>query len=323
MAATTESTMDFYLKSLERYPLLTPAEEIELGRLVQKGQALQQLYRPLTKAEKVLARRALRAKKRFIEANMRLVVFIAKKYAGQVVHLDMLDLIQEGTLGLVRGVEKFDPSRGYKFSTYAYWWIRQALTRSISTQEFIIRRPTNIGEMAQKVPKTVQRLMSELGRAPTNRELAEALEVKLPELETFLNRGQAMLSLDCVYSGSDGGTSSQLGDLIPDPRWPDKDSAYAKLDEELQLGVQIPLLEKGLSILTEQERFYVRHRYGLDGAAIRTLADLGKEHGVSRERVRQITDKALNRLRYYVRFQKEPTEECLAQARRFGELLCA
>ncbi|WP_438983813.1 sigma-70 family RNA polymerase sigma factor [Vulcanococcus sp.] len=320
MAATNESALDFYLNSLERYPLLTPAEEIELGRLVQRGQALKHLDRPLTKAEKALQRRALRAKQRFIEANMRLVVFIAKKYHKRVTHLDMLDLIQEGTLGLVRGVEKFDPARGYKFSTYAYWWIRQALTRTITTQEFLIRRPTTVGELAQKVPKTAQRLMSELGRTPTTTELAAALEVRQAELETFLQRGQQMMSLDCSRPDSSGNMMSQLGDLIADPTTVDQDA----IDDDMMMAMQLPILQAGLDRLTEQERFYLSHRYGLEGAPIRTLADLGKEHGVSRERVRQITEKALRRLRYYLAHQRlEDPAEPPALAPQSASLLCA
>ena len=320
MAANTESALDFYLNSLERYPLLTPAEEIELGRLVQRGQALKQLDRPLTKAEKALAKRALRAKQRFVEANMRLVVFIAKKYHKRVTHLDMLDLIQEGTLGLVRGVEKFDPSRGYKFSTYAYWWIRQALNRTITTQEFLIRRPTTVGELAQKVPKTAQRLMTELGRTPTTPELAAALEVRVEELETFLQRGQQMMSLDCSRPDSSGNMMSQLGDLIADPTTIDQEA----IDDEMTLAMQLPVLQQGLSRLTEQERFFLSHRYGLDGAEIRTLADLGKEHGVSRERVRQITEKALRRLRYYLAHQRlEDPAELPVPTPLCASLLCA
>ena len=320
MAATNESALDFYLNSLERYPLLTAAEEIELGRLVQRGQALKHLDRPLTKAEKALERRALRAKQRFIEANMRLVVFIAKKYHKRVTHLDMLDLIQEGTLGLVRGVEKFDPARGYKFSTYAYWWIRQALTRTITTQEFLIKRPTTVGELAQKVPKTVQRLMSELGRAPTTTELAAALEVRQTELETFLQRGQQIMSLDFSRPDESGNIMSQLGDLIPDPNSVDAEA----LDDEMTFAMQLPVLQQGLAKLSEQERFFIAHRYGLDGAEIRTLADLGKESGVSRERVRQITEKALRRLRYYLAHQRldDPAEPA-ALTPLSASLLCA
>jgi len=320
MSANSESALDAYLNSLERYPLLTPAEEIELGRLVQRGQELKHLDRPLTKPEQVLARRALRAKKRFIEANMRLVVFIAKKYHRRVTHLDMLDLIQEGTIGLVRGVEKFDPSRGYKFSTYAYWWIRQSLTRTITTQEFLIKRPTTVGELAQKVPKTVQRLMSELGRTPTTAELAEALEVRQKELETFMERGQQLLSLDCSRPDSSGNMLSQLGDLIADPTTVDQES----IDEDIMLTIQLPILQAGLAKLTEQERFYLSHRYGLNGAPIKTLADLGKEHGLSRERVRQITEKALRRLRYYLAHQRlEDPAELLAPTQQSSSLLCA
>lgn len=320
MTAKNESALDFYLNSLDRYPLLTPAEEIELGRLVQRGQALKELDRSLTKAERMLAKRALRAKQRFIEANMRLVVFIAKKYHKRVTHLDMLDLIQEGTLGLVRGVEKFDPARGYKFSTYAYWWIRQSLTRTITTQEFLIKRPTTVGEMAQKVPKTVQRLMSELGRAPTTYELAAALEVRPVELETFLQRGQQMMSLDCSRPDASGSMLSQLGDLIADPSTVDQDA----IDDDMSLAMQLPVLQAGLARLTEQERFYLSHRYGLDGAPIRTFADLGKENGVSRERVRQITEKALRRLRCYLAHQRldDPAEPA-APTPLCASLLCA
>jgi RNA polymerase primary sigma factor len=320
MAPNSESALDLYLNSLERYPLLTPAEEIELGRLVQRGQALQQLDRPLTKAEKVLVKRALRAKRRFIEANMRLVVFIAKKYYKRVTHLDMLDLIQEGTLGLVRGVEKFDPARGYKFSTYAYWWIRQSLTRTITTQEYLIKRPTTVGELAQKVPKTAQRLMTELGRNPTTPELAAALEVRVEELETFMQRGQQIMSLDCSRPDSSGNMMSQLGDLIADPTTVDQDA----IDEDMMMTIQLPILQAGLARLTEQERFYLSHRYGLNGVPIRTLADLGKEHGVSRERVRQITEKALRRLRYYLAHQRlDDPAELATPAPQCASLLCA
>jgi len=312
--------MDFYLNSLERHPLLTPAEEIELGRLVQRGQALKQLDRPLTKAEKVLAKRALRAKQRFIQANMRLVVFIVKKYHKRVTHLDMLDLIQEGTIGLMRGVEKFDPARGYKFSTYAYWWIRQALTRTITTQAFLIKRPTTVGELAQKIPKTAQRMMTELGRKPTTEELADALEVRLSELEIFMQRGQQMLSLDCSKPDESGNNLSQLGDLIADPASLDTEAR----DEDITMAIQLPLLQQGLSKLTEQERFLLSHRFGLEGAEIRTLADLGKECGVSRERVRQITEKALRRLRFYLAHQRlEDPAELPAPTRLCASLLCA
>lgn len=320
MTAKNESALDFYLNSLERYPLLTAAEEIELGRLVQRGQELKFLERPLTKAEKVIERKALRAKQRFIEANMRLVVYIAKKYHRRVTHLDMLDLIQEGTLGLVRGVEKFDPSRGYKFSTYAYWWIRQSLTRTITTQEFLIKRPTTVGELAQKMPKVAQRLMSELGRTPSTKELAEALEVRQAELEMFMQRGQQMMSLDCSRPDASGQMMSQLGDLIADPTTVDQDA----IDDDMMLAMQIPLLQAGLERLTDQERIFVCHRYGLGGAPIRTLADLGKDYGVSRERVRQITEKAMRRLRYYLAHQRldDPAEE-QAPAQQSSRSLCA
>lgn len=312
--------MDFYLRNLERYPLLTAAEEIELARLVQQGRALAELDRAPTKAERVALKKAMRAKQRMVEANLRLVVYIAKKYAKRVQHLDMVDLIQEGTLGLMRAVDLFDPARGYKFSTYSFWWIRQSISRTITTSEYVIRRPTTVGEMAQKVPKTVHRLMVEHGRAPTAAELAQALDVKQREVETFLERGQQMLSLDCSKPDSSGNMMSQLGDLIPDPNSVDSEDK----DHILTMAMQLPMLEQGLAKLTEQERTYLIHRFGLFDEPVLTLAELGKRTGVSRERVRQITEKALNRLRYYLRYQRlDPLEEGSAQVPRSDALLCA
>jgi RNA polymerase primary sigma factor len=320
MTAKNESALDSYLNSLDRYPMLTPAEEIELGRLVQRGQALLELDRPLNKKERMLAKRALRAKQRFVEANMRLVVFLVKKYYKRVTHLEMLDLIQEGVIGLVRGVEKFDPSRGYKFSTYAYWWIRQAMMRSITSKEFIIKRPTGVGDLAQKMPKVMQALMTELGRSPTSEELAKALDIRLQDLEMYLQRAQQVLSLDYVRADEGGSALSQLIDLIPDPNTSDQ----AAIDESMSLELQMPMLNAGLAKLTEQERLFVKHRYGLGGAEVKTFEALGKQYGVSRERVRQVSEKAIRRLRYYMHHQQiDPPAEESAPVQQSAPLLCA
>jgi RNA polymerase sigma factor (sigma-70 family) len=288
------STVDHYLNTVGRVPLLTADEEITLARLVQRGLALSAEERELTRAEQVAIKKGLRAQKRFVEANLRLVVYLAKKYTKRRFQsLDMLDLIQEGSVGLMRAVELFDPSRGYKFSTYAYWWIRQAMSRAIDQKEWIIRRPCHVGELAGKLPKTVTRLAQELQRQPTMKEVAEALNTTTDELEILRHRGNGTVSLDAfVNNDSD---CSRLIDLIVYDTDLDKDDADLTLDLELRR----PVIQAAMQHLSEQERSYILLKYGLTGdGRCWSNADLAKRSGISRERVRQILERAVRKLRF-------------------------
>lgn len=291
---TTEHTGDAverYLNSIGREPLMTPEEEIRLGRIVKEGEALKKLERDLTPDERRLVRRSEKAKQRFVKANLRLVVFVAKRYHAKTIFLEMLDLVQEASLGLMRAVELYDPERGYKFSTYAYWWIRQAVTRSINSSEWVIKRPTGVAEMAVRLAKCRGELAVNLGRSPTLEELAEAVNVKPSELELLAERGTGCASL---HQSVNGVEDSMLIDLIADPNAPDTQEQ----DQQLEVELRRHQLEASLNTLSEQERYLVERRYGLvDGVQV-TYAQLAKESGVSRERVRQVTDKAIVKLRW-------------------------
>jgi RNA polymerase sigma factor (sigma-70 family) len=287
-------TVDRYLNTVGRVPLLTADEEITLARLVKRGLALSAEDRELTHAEQVAVKKGLRAQKRFVEANLRLVVYLAKKYTKRRFQsLDMLDLIQEGSVGLMRAVELFDPARGYKFSTYAYWWIRQAMSRAIDQKEWLIRRPCNVGDLAGKLAKTVTRLAQELQRQPTMQELADALETTTEELETLRHRGSGTLSLDNHVNHDS--ESSRLIDLIVYDTDLDQDDSDLSLDLELRR----PVIQAALQHLTEQERTYILLKYGLAGdGRCWSNADLAKRSGISRERVRQILERAVRKLRF-------------------------
>ena len=239
--------MDSYLNEIARYPLMTPEEEIRLGKLVQQMVKLKQLERELTPEERQLVRRGERAKRRFIEANLRLVVYIAKRYAArQPINMDILDLVQEGSVGLMRAVEMYDPNRGYKFSTYSYWWCRQAMSRALQVQERLIRRPHTVIDLAGKLPKVITEESQRLGRTPTTKELAAKLKVKASEIELLVERGRAVLSLDNVCSNND---NKAIVEIIADPNSLNKDMA----DDALELEMQTPVLELGLSTLTQPQ----------------------------------------------------------------------
>jgi RNA polymerase primary sigma factor len=290
-----QSAIARYLDDIGRYPLLTAAEEIELGKLVQQAKPLKSLERPLTKAEKLLLRRAKRAEKRFVEANLRLVVSVAKRYAARnLVFLEMLDLVQDGSMGLMRAVELFDPSRGYKFSTYAYWWIKQAMTRAVSQKERLLRIPTSVADKASRLGRVTQELGHQLGRSPSNAEVAQELGMSLSELSLLLERGRPTLSLDTPRPGMD---DLILGEAIADPAsllWSEVLGEW--LDDEMHLA----LLPGCLLMLEEKEREMLSARYGLTGKEPKTYAEIGKKYGVTRERVRQVVDKASKRLRLFL-----------------------
>ena len=288
--------VSWYLATIGRIPLLTPAEEIELGNQVQAMMALTEDGSrefedgELTTAQRRLLRIGRRAKERMMKANLRLVVSVAKKYQGK--GLELLDLIQEGSLGLERAVEKFDPTRGYKFSTYAFWWIRQSMTRAIACQSRTIRLPVHLSERLTTIRKVSLDLAHKLGAMPSRVEIAEAMDIPLDELDSLLRQALTTSSLDAPVNGEEG--RSFLGDLIAD----------SSLDEPLEIveqRIHHEQLGRWLSHLSEQEQHVLRMRFGLEGNERHTLAEIGRLMEVSRERVRQVDLKALRKLRNLTR----------------------
>jgi len=261
-----DDSVRLYLREIGKIPLLTAEEELALAKRVVKGDKL--------------------AKDQMAEANMRLVVSIAKRYVGR--GLDLLDLIQEGNTGLLRAVEKFDPDRGFKFSTYATWWIRQAITRAIADQARTIRIPVHMVETINKLLRTQRRLTQELNREPTNEEIAAAMEMEVDKVEHIMKIKQDISSLDA--SVRDDEEDSVLGDFIEDEdaKTPTESASEQLLKEQVR---QI------LSSLTEREQKILKLRFGLEDGKSHTLEEVGQEFSVTRERIRQIEAKALAKLR--------------------------
>jgi RNA polymerase primary sigma factor len=283
--------MTWYLATIGREPLLTPSEEIELGNQVQKMMGLTETkVNEFSPQELKAIRVGRRAKDRMIKANLRLVVSIAKKYQGK--GLELLDLIQEGSLGLERAVEKFDPSRGYKFSTYAFWWIRQSMTRAIACQSRTIRLPVHLSERLTTIRKVSLDLAHKLGAMPSRQEIAAAIEMPIEELDSVLRQSLTTSSLDAPIKADEG--NSCLVDLIAD--------SYTESPLELvQRSIDQEHLALWLSHLTQQEREVLSLRFGLDGHNRHTLAEIGRNLDVSRERIRQVELKALRKLRQIIR----------------------
>jgi len=288
-----------YLQEIGRVPLLGRDEEVELARQVQKLMKLVALKEEkgatddeawaeaaeLSLVElKRLQLSGSRAKKKMIEANLRLVVSVAKKYQNR--GLELLDLVQEGTLGLERAVEKFDPTKGYRFSTYAYWWIRQGITRAIATQSRTIRLPVHITEKLNRIKKTQRKLSQNLGRTPTIAEIAEELEMEPAHVRELMSRVPRSVSLE-TRVGKDKDT--ELGELLEAEETSPEDSA---VQESLRRDVQ-----ELLGDLTLRERDVITMRYGLLDGRVYSLSEIGRALNLSRERVRQIESKALQKLR--------------------------
>ena len=288
--------ISWYLATIGRIPLLTPAEEIELGNQVQQ---LMQLTEDGSIAadsdqfdgkQRRLIRVGQRAKQRMMKANLRLVVSVAKKYQGK--GLELLDLIQEGSLGLERAVEKFDPTRGYKFSTYAFWWIRQSMTRAIACQSRTIRLPVHLSERLTTIRKVSLDLAHKLGAMPSRLEIAEAMDLPVEELDSLLRQALTTSSLDAPVNGEEG--RSFLGDLIAD-------SSLEEPLDRVEQRMHHEQLGRWMSHLSDQEQHVLTLRFGLNGNERHTLAEIGRLLEVSRERVRQVELKALRKLRNLTR----------------------
>ncbi|MFH8450747.1 RNA polymerase sigma factor [Streptomyces fungicidicus] len=281
-----------YLREIGRIPLLTAAEEVELARRVEAGLFAEEKLRLTPDLDSGLALDLDRlvvmgrmAKRRLIEANLRLVVSVAKRYVGR--GLTMLDLVQEGNLGLIRAVEKFDYARGYKFSTYATWWIRQAMSRALADQARTIRVPVHVVELINRVVRVQRRMLQERGYEPTPGEVAAHLDLPPERVGEVLRLAQEPVSLHAPVGEED---DVALGDLIEDgdAASPVESAAFLLLREHL---------EAVLSTLGERERKVVQLRYGLVDGRPRTLEEIGRIFGVTRERIRQIESKTLNKLR--------------------------
>ena len=267
-----EDPVRMYLKEIGKVSLLSADEEIELAKRMEKGDEA--------------------AKKRLAEANLRLVVSIAKRYVGR--GMLFLDLIQEGNLGLIKAVEKFDYRKGYKFSTYATWWIRQAITRAIADQARTIRIPVHMVETINKLIRVSRQLLQELGREPTPEEIAKEMDMSVERVREILKISQEPVSLETPIGEEE---DSHLGDFIQDDNVPvpADAAAFTLLKEQL---VEV------LSTLTDREQKVLRLRFGLDDGRARTLEEVGKEFNVTRERIRQIEAKALRKLRHPSRSRK-------------------
>ncbi|MCH9713979.1 MAG: sigma-70 family RNA polymerase sigma factor [Cyanobacteria bacterium] len=288
---STSDPVSWYLTTIGREPLLTAAEEIELGNQVQTlMQLLEEARDTYTDKERKTMRVGQRAKQRMMKANLRLVVSVAKKYQGR--GLELLDLIQEGSLGLERAVEKFDPTRGYKFSTYAFWWIRQSMTRAIACQSRTIRLPVHLSERLSAIRRVSLDLAHKLGAMPSRQEIAEAMAMPINELDSLLRQALTTSSLDAPVNGDEG--RSFLGDLIANG---DDEEPLDRVER----GIHQEQLGRWLSHLSEQERQVLQMRFGLEGADRHTLAEIGRQLDVSRERVRQVELKALRKLRNLTR----------------------
>ncbi|MEK7376810.1 MAG: RNA polymerase sigma factor RpoD [Candidatus Margulisiibacteriota bacterium] len=270
--AGVDDTVKMYLREIGKYPLLTFPQEVDLAKKIKRGD--------------------MAAKHKLVNSNLRLVVSIAKKYTGR--GMLFLDLIQEGNLGLIRAVEKFDHRKGYKFSTYATWWIRQAITRSIADQARTIRIPVHMVETINRLRKISRGLLQKLGRKPTEKEIGKKARMSVEKVREVVKVSQLPLSLEIPIGDEE---SSHLGDFV-------EDSTVAHPDEIVLHGLLRDDLEEVMHSLSERERTVLRLRFGLEDGRQRTLEEVGQLYKVTRERIRQIEAKALRKLKHPTRSRK-------------------
>jgi RNA polymerase primary sigma factor len=261
----TTDSLQLFLKEIGRIDLLTPAQEVELAKRIERGDH--------------------RAKQQMVEANLRLVVSIAKRYRNQ--GLPFLDLIQEGTIGLVRAAEKFDYRKGFKFSTYATWWIRQAVARALADKGRTIRMPVHVVEKLNRIMRAERKLQAQNGRLPTSEELSRELDLPIDEIDQILRAAQTPVSLEKPVGDEE---ESEFGHFIPD-------SSTPLPDEAAELTMRRETLKRLLQCLSYRERRVLELRYGLDGEHPRTLDEVGRAFNVTRERIRQIENQSLKKLR--------------------------
>jgi len=298
-SAPTSDPVRMYLKEIGRVPLLSAAEEVDLAKRVEAGlfaseklTTQRNISPDFIRELELIERQGQLAKKRLIEANLRLVVSIAKRYVGR--GMLFLDLIQEGNLGLIRAVEKFDYTKGYKFSTYATWWIRQAITRAIADQARTIRIPVHMVETINKLIRIQRQLLQDLGREPTPEEIGEEMEMSPERVREIQKLAQEPVSLETPIGEEE---DSNLGDFIEDS------DAIVPIDAASFILLQ-EQLDAILHTLSEREKRVIQLRFGLSDGHPRTLEEVGQEFGVTRERIRQIESKTLSKLRHPSRSQK-------------------
>jgi RNA polymerase primary sigma factor len=303
LKAPTNDPVRMYLKEIGKVPLLTAEQEVILAKAIEEGEAATaELDKSVAAAKKLptirlrelqrVERQGQLAKKKLIEANLRLVVSIAKRYVGR--GMLFLDLIQEGNLGLIRAVEKFDYTKGYKFSTYATWWIRQAITRAIADQARTIRIPVHMVETINKLIRIQRQLLQDLGREPTPEEIGREMEFSPEKVREILKVSQEPVSLETPIGEE---ADSHLGDFIEDS------DAVVPVDAASFILLQ-EQLDSVLHTLSEREKKVIQLRFGLTDGHPRTLEEVGREFGVTRERIRQIESKTLSKLRHPSRSQK-------------------
>ncbi len=286
--ASLDDPVRMYLREIGRVPLLTAEEEVRLAQRMERGKAERLKANPSRR----IMEDGEEAQRRLTEANLRLVVSVAKKYIGR--GMSLLDLIQEGNIGLIRAVEKFDYTKGYKFSTYATWWIRQAITRAIADQARTIRIPVHMVETINRLIRISRRLLQDLGREPTSEEIAAQMDISPEKVREIIKVSQEPVSLETPIGEEE---DSHLGDFLEDHTAlaPAEAASHQLLKEQV---------EDVLDSLTERERKVLQLRFGLDDGRSRTLEEVGKEFHVTRERIRQIEAKALRKLRHPSRSRK-------------------